>query len=163
MTSTQSEILDFQGAGGGVELRTLRWIWNVDEERLKDVNRASGMDGTASHLRGFLCRLVTMWMDTPASRRPAIEASETFPEDLVYIPSPCYVFAHSKDRTTLQCWYSVLVDAGCDELLEGKAGVRIFTLEGDPDFVASYIEGIVRLFRFRSITECGGHTFYRRF
>lgn len=140
----------------------LRFEWTVDNETLKDVNRASGMDSSASHARGFLARLVTAWADTPEERRPLLEVPAQLSEDLVYIPSPCYIFALSTDRAELHCWYSVLVDAGCAELLEGKAGVRVFTITGEGRLVASFLDETLRLFRFRTRLKHEGFTFHRR-
>lgn len=153
---------DFVAAGPAGGESVLRFRWTVDNETLKDVNRASGMDSSASHVRGFLARLVTVWADTPETRRPLLEVPELLSEDLVYIPSPCYIFAVSTDRSTLHCWYSVLVDAGCAELLAGKAGVRVFTLTGDPQVVATFIDETLRLFRFRTKVKHEGYTFHRR-
>jgi hypothetical protein len=141
---------DFVAAGPAGGQSVLRFVWTVDNETLKDVNRASGMDSTASHVRGFLARLVTAWADTAEERRPLLDVPALLSEDLVYIPSPCYIFALSTDRSTIHCWYSVLVDAGCAELLEGKAGV------------SSFLDGTLRLFRFRTKTKYEGFTFHRR-
>lgn len=153
---------DFVAAGGGGGESVLRFHWTVDNETLKDVNRASGMDSTASHLRGFLAKLITLWLETPAERRPLLEVPAVLSEDLVYIPSPCYILAVSADRSTVHCWYSVLVDAAPDELLAGRAGVRMFTASGSPDVIGRFVDETVRLFRFRSKTKHEGYTVHRR-
>jgi hypothetical protein len=141
----------------------LRFRWNVDNETLKDVNRASGMDSTASHLRGFLARLIHVWLNATAAHRPLLEVPTVLSEDLVYIPSPCYILAISADRATVHCWYSVLVDAGAEELMSGKAGVHIFTVTGAPEVVATFLDETVRLFRFRSRSRYAEFTFHKRF
>lgn len=155
-------VSDFIGAGPAGGQSVLRFQWTVDNETLKDVNRASGMDSSASHVRGFLARLVTVWADTPEERRPVLEIPALLSEDLVYIPSPCYIFAFSTDRSSMHCWYSVLIDAGCAELLEGKAGVRVFTVTGDPQVLSTFLDGTLRLFRFRTRIRHEGFTFHRR-
>ena len=148
------------GAEGGTTV--LRFHWTVDNETLKDVNRASGMDSTASHLRGFLSRLFTVWSDTEPACRPLFEVPTILSEDLVYIPSPCYILAISSDRQTMHCWYSVLVDAADDELLAGRAGVRMFTATGSAEVIGKFLDETVRLFRFRSKRRQDGFTFHRR-
>jgi hypothetical protein len=153
---------DFVAAGAGGRHTVLRFHWTVDNETLKDVNRASGMDTAVSHLRGFLTKLIGVWIDTPAERRPLLEIPTVLSEDLVYIPSPCYVFAVSSDLETLHCWYSVLVDASPEELLAGRAGVRMFTVTGAPEQISAYLDQTVRLFRFRSKTKHEGFTIHRR-
>lgn len=154
---------DFVAAGAKGGETVLRFQWAVDNETLKDVNRASGMDSAASHLRGFLTKLVAVWMDTPTERRPLLEIPKMLSEDLVYIPSPCYVLAISSDRNTLHCWYSVLVDASPEELLAGRAGVKMFTVSGAAELVNRFLDETVRLFRFRSKSKHGGFTVHRRY
>jgi len=162
MVIRETPASDFVAAGPAGGQSVLRFHWTVDNETLKDVNRASGMDSTASHVRGFLARLVTTWVDLPEATRPVLDVPSLLSEDLVYIPSPCYVFALSSDRATLHCWYSVLIDAGCAELLAGKAGVRVFTVNGDPQVVSSFLDETLRLFRFRTRTKHEGFTFHKR-
>lgn len=140
----------------------LRFLWNVDNETLKDVNRASGMDAKASHLRGFLSRLIDVWLETPPDHRPLLEVPTVLSEDLVYIPSPCYVFAISADRSTVVCWYSVLIDAAAPELMAGRAGVKMFTVEGAPEVVGAFLDATVRLFRFRSRSKHAEFTIHKR-
>ncbi len=161
--SEKSQGSDFVAAGAGGGGSVLHFHWTVDNETLKDVNRASGMDSSASHLRGFLARLFTTWLDTPPEKRPLFEVPTLLSEDLVYIPSPCYILAISTDCDTLHCWYSVLVDAGAAELLAGKAGVRIFTVTGAPVVIGKFLDDTLRLFRFHSRAKHEGFTFHRRF
>ncbi|MFA6957637.1 MAG: hypothetical protein WC538_17365 [Thermoanaerobaculia bacterium] len=153
---------DFVAAGTGGDQPVLRFHWTVDNETLKDVNRASGMDTAVSHLRGFLTKLIAVWLDAPPTRRPMLEIPTVMSEDLVYIPSPCYVFAISADRDTLHCWYSVLVDASPEELLTGRAGVRMFTVTGTPEIISAFLDETVRLFRFRSKSKHQGFTVHKR-
>jgi len=154
---------DFVAAGAEGGQSVLHFRWTVDNETLKDVNRASGMDTAVSHLRGFLTKLIAVWIDMPTERRPLLEIQTVLSEDLVYIPSPCYVFAISSDRDTLHCWYSVLVDASPEELLAGRAGVRMFTVSGAPEIIAAFLDETVRLFRFRSKSKHEGFTIHRRY
>lgn len=160
--NVESSASDFVAAGAEGGVSVLRFHWTVDNETLKDVNRASGMDSTASHLRGFLAKLITIWLETPAERRPLLEVPAVMSEDLVYIPSPCYILAVSTDRSTVHCWYSVLVDAAPAELFEGRAGVRMFTAGGSPEVIGRFVDETVRLFRFRSKTKHEGYTIHRR-
>ncbi len=154
---------DFVAAGTEGGQSVLLFRWTVDNETLKDVNRASGMDTAVSHLRGFLTKLITVWLDAPAARRPLLEIPTVLSEDLVYIPSPCYVLASSADRDILHCWYSVLVDASPEELLTGRAGVRMFTVTGAPDLISAFLDETVRVFRFRAKSKHEGFTIHRRF
>ncbi|MBI2215130.1 MAG: hypothetical protein HYU52_15890 [Acidobacteria bacterium] len=160
--NAESSGSDFVAAGAGGGQSVLRFHWNVDNETLKDVNRASGMDSTASHLRGFLARLINAWLDTPSENRPLLEVPTVLSEDLVYIPSPCYVLAISTDRSTVVCWYSVLIDAAAAELMEGKAGVKMFTITGTSDVLGTFLDDTVRLFRFRSRTRHADFTVHKR-
>ena len=147
-------------AGGAATPETVRFHWMLDNDTLKDINKAIGLD-TTTHGRGFLGRLLLLWLALDPERRPRFEVDRMRHDDLVFVPSPCYIVAISDDRTKLSCWYSVLVDAQPAELLDHKRGVWAFQVEGSPRIIEKYLECIVRTFRLRPRQEELGHRFYR--
>jgi len=138
----------------------IRFDWKLDNETLKDINRAIGLDA-GTHGRGFLGRLMHLWMQLAPERRPQLEVPRMRHDDLIFVPSPCYIIALSDDHRHLSCWYSVLVDAQPSELLDHKRGVWVFEVVGMPDVLDAYLDCIVKTFRLRARAAADGYTFYR--
>lgn len=156
-TAVKTE-LDFVAEGVGGE--SVCFHWKLDNDTLKDINKAIGLD-TSVHGRGFLGRLMRLWLQLDPDERPSFEVPRMRHDDLFFVPSPCYIVAISDDRRRLSCWYSVLVDAQPAELLEHKRGVWVFEVEGGPAFIDSYLDCIVKTFRLRARQKAEGYTFYR--
>lgn len=151
--------LDFLAAGAEGE-EPLRFDWKLDNDTLKDINRAIGLDN-AVHGRGFLGRLVLLWLQLERARRPRFEVPRMRHDDLVFVPSPCYIVALSNDHRRFCCWYSVLIDAEPAELLANRRGVWVFEAAGNPELLGEYLDCIQRTFRLRRHQEAEGCTFYR--
>jgi len=151
--------LDFVAAGAA-ELEPVRFDWKLDNDTLRDINRAIGL-ASATHGRGFLGRLMLLWLQLDPARRPRLEVPEMRHDDLVFVPSPCYIVALAADRRRICCWYSVLIDAQPSELLANRRGVWVFEAQGDPVLLEKYLECLVRTFRLRARQEAEGFTFYR--
>jgi len=147
-------------ADGEETLQPLRFHWKLDNDTLKDINKAIGLDTTA-HGRGFLGRLMLLWLNVHPDHRPPFEVPRMRHDDLVFVPSPCYIVAISTDHTKINCWYSVLVDAQPEELLDHKRGVWVFEAAGAKEIIDAYLDCIVKTFRLRPRVEAEGHKFYR--
>jgi hypothetical protein len=134
--------------------------WKLDNDTLKDINRAIGLDNSV-HGRGFLGRLMLLWLQLDPASRPRFEIPRMRHDDLVFVPSPCYIVAIADDHRRFCCWYSVLIDAQPDELLANRRGVWVFEAMGNPVLLARYLDCIVKTFRLRTQQEAEGCTFYR--
>lgn len=154
-----TELDDFVAAGAE-SVEPLRFRWKLDNDTLKDINRAIGLDNT-THGRGFLGRLMLLWLTLEREGRPRFVVDRMRHDDLIFVPSPCYIVAMSDDRKQLNCWYSVLVDAQPVELLAHKRGVWVFQVSGSAAVIEKYLDCIVRTFRLRARQEAEGHTFHR--
>lgn len=159
MDTPKETLLDFAAAGAEA-IEPVRFHWKLDNDTLKDINKAIGLDGT-THGRGFLGRLMLLWLHLSPDDRPRFEVARMRHDDLVFVPSPCYIVAISDDHRRIHCWYSVLVDAQPAELLDHKRGVWVFEAEGDPTIIDKYLDCIVKTFRLRPRQAAEGHRFYR--
>jgi hypothetical protein len=151
--------LDFVVRGGETP-EPVRFNWKLDNDTLKDINRAIGLDA-AAHGRGFLGRLMLLWLSLEPEARPRLEVPRMRHDDLMFVPSPCYIVALADDGRRINCWYSVLVDAQPSELLDHKRGVWVFEVEGEQEFIQRYLDCIVKTFRLRTRQQAEGHTFFR--
>ena len=153
------EDVDFV-ATGAADIEPLHFHWRLDNDTLKDINRAIGFNNT-QHGRGFLGRLMLLWLEVDEAERPRFEVPEMRTDDLIFVPSPCYIVGLSDDGTELACWYTVLVDAEPGELLDGNRGVWVFRAVGNTEVLARYLDCIVKTFRLRVKQKVDGYTFYR--
>ena len=152
---------DFRAVGGEATAKPFRFVWQINDQQLRDVNNACGMHAGDSRHRGFLTRWLGVWLALPKEKRPPLEVPRTLNEDLLYIPSPCYVFANSDDRRQWRCWYSVISDVAPIELMNNRMGMLLFAVEGSTDEANAMIEVQLRRFRFEARVSAMGFTFYR--
>ncbi|HVT44960.1 MAG TPA: hypothetical protein VMT00_11260 [Thermoanaerobaculia bacterium] len=153
---------DFYARSGAVGGETFRFVWHIDSDRVRSVNRSVGLGPNYNRRRGFLSRWLTLWLKLPAAMRPPVEVPTILDEDLIYIPSPCYVFASNEERTSWRCWFDECRPFEPERLLDGSDGILLFSVEGMPPRASSEIESSLGRFGFAPAAERRGLTFYLR-
>ena len=157
-----TDLTDFSVRSSIESGASVRFQWYIDDRKLQDINRSTGIGGGSLH-RGFLARLVSHWIDAPPSERPRLEIPRILEEDLFFIPSPCYVLGLTPDRTSLRCWYTLLVGTSTAELLDSRSGILLFSVEGEESpMVEQFARQVAGLLHLTS-TEENGHCFFRRY
>ena len=75
--------LDFRAAGSSDQDAVL-FQWQLDNDTLKDINKAVALDSEA-HGRGFLGRLLVLWMEIAPNERPDFHVPSMRHNDLRFL------------------------------------------------------------------------------
>lgn len=153
---------DFLVISGSSRESLCRFVWSVDGPTLHIVNTSVGVSPTRRMTRGFLAHWIKLWLQMPPGKRPRFEVPEMIPEDLVYVPSPLFVFAFCADSREWRCWFAAEAEIDPEQILRNETATLIFTLEGTPVLADPMIRAIMSRFQFDEQARHDSHVFYWR-